>query len=177
MLSIRKINEMKPVLYNPNAEGMQEIYYMIRGNPNITVMNAGKIGKEYLKTLGHYHKNNEAEIYKVLFGKALFLLQKRVGKEEDKIQDIKIIKAKEGDTVHIKEGYGHTMINIGSTALVTTDNAPSNASEAVNNYQPIKKMSGFAYFVVEGENGEPQLVKNKNYSEVPEVDIHKNIKT
>ncbi len=157
---------MKPVLYNPDAQGDDEIYYMIRGNPNITVMNSGKIGKEYLKTLGHYHKHNEPETYRVLFGTALFLLQKRRNNNPDTIEDIKLIKAYQGDIVNIEEGYGHTMINIGSTALVTTDNAPANASQEVNDYEPIKQMGGFAYFIIEGDDGNPKLVKNDNYKTI-----------
>lgn len=171
MLSTRKIAEMKPVLYRPEAEGPEEVYYMIRGNPNITVINAGSIGGEYLKTLGHYHKNDSGEIYHVLFGKALFLLQKRVNGQAEHLEDVKIIKADQGDRIEILKGYAHTMINIGNTALVTTDNAPANASEVVNDYEPIKKMGGFAYFIVEDKNNEPSLVKNTNYKTVPNAKL------
>jgi hypothetical protein len=37
-------------------------------------------------------------------------------------------------------------------------------------YEAVKKMKGFAYYVVE-KDGEPSLVKNENYSFVPEAFI------
>ncbi len=171
MLGIRTLEQLRPVLLCPEGDGPEEVYYMIRGNPNITVMNPGKIGNEYVKTLGHYHKHNEPERYKILFGTALFLLQKKKEGKKDSIEDIKIVKGEQGATINIEEGYGHTMINIGNTPLVTTDNAPSNASEAINDYEPIKSMQGFAYYVVEDNTGKMNLIKNKNYRLVPNAKL------
>ena len=54
----RTQDKMKEVLMDPNADGPAIHYYMIRGGEkkaNITVMETGTVGGEYIKTYGHYH--------------------------------------------------------------------------------------------------------------------------
>jgi oxalate decarboxylase/phosphoglucose isomerase-like protein (cupin superfamily) len=38
-------------------------------------------------------------------------------------------------------------------------------------YEAVKKMRGFAYYVI-SENGKPAFVKNPRYKNVPEVNYH-----
>lgn len=167
--SIRKLSEMREVLLDPKSLGPEEVYFMIRGKPNITVLVPGKLGKEFCKTYGHYHHHDEIEHYKVLHGKGIFLFQKK-GENEAVIEDIQIKKAKAGDAVEVPRGYAHLMINSGNEFLVTADDAPANAETEMNNYEPIKKMQGFCYYVIE-ENKEVKLVKNPNYKKVCDAEI------
>ncbi len=155
MLSVRKLTDLKEVLLNPVASGPEDVYYMLRGQPNFTITVPGKIGQEYSKTFGHYHQHNEPERYEVLLGEAIFILQSRQN-------EIKTVHAKKGDIVEIPAGWGHNLSNTGETLLITADNAPGNAETEVNDYEPIRQKHGMAYYVIE-ENGQPKLIRNKNY--------------
>jgi glucose-6-phosphate isomerase, archaeal len=160
MISVRKLSDLKEYLKDPSSKGPEDVYYMFRGNPCITVLMPGFIGEEYTKTAGHYHKNDVPEKYEVLFGEGIFILQKR--EITDIQEDVRVIRVIRGDVIEIPSGWGHTQSNTGTTPLITFDTAPENAETAVNEYEPIKSKSGFFYYVVE-EKGEPKLIKNPAY--------------
>ena len=168
-MSARTLEKMREILMEPDASGPEDMYYMIRGNPNVTVWNPGSVGKEYVKTYGHYHKHDEPETYHVLHGEGIFFMQK-MGKKIDEIEEIKVQKAKAGDAIKIPSGWGHFACNIGKTFLVTVDDAPSDAEHNQNDYTPIQKMHGFAYYIVE-KDGKPILARNHNYKKVPDVKL------
>ena len=85
---IRYLDDMREVLYDkkwakkaPNLE----LYYMYRGlkkknglRYDITLISPQMLGKEFVKTKGHEHLNL-GEVYIVLEGEAIFLIQKREG--------------------------------------------------------------------------------------------------
>lgn len=173
----REHEKMKEVLMHPQAPGPEIHYYMIRGGKdkkNITVWETGTVGGEYIKTYGHYHVGKLDETYWILQGEGIVLLQKRKEGIDDEIEVFYAIPVKAGDSVFIPSGMGHLVVNTGKTWLVTVDNSPVNFEEADPvslpghaDYEPVKKMRGFAYYVVE-EDGKPTLVKNPNYKVVPE---------
>lgn len=156
MIKIRKLEDMREVLMNPGAEGPENVYVMVRGRPNVTVLVPGKIGQEFTKTHGHYHKNDRSEIYKVLFGEGKMLIQNRDA------SDVQLLEMMAGGEVIVPEGYAHTMINTGDGPLVTADDCPSDAEAAVNDYEPIKEKKGFALYVIE-EDGKVRTVPNPSY--------------
>ena len=41
-IKIRKLKDLREVLMNPEAEGPEGVYVMVRGNPNITVLVPGE---------------------------------------------------------------------------------------------------------------------------------------
>ena len=179
--AVRTHEDMKPVLMNPEASGPEVHYYMIRGGvdkKNITVWETGTVGGEYIKTLGHYHVGRLSETYWVAQGEGIVLLQKRKVDSQgqpidDEIEEFKAIRVKAGDQIFMEEGWGHLVCNIGKTWLVTVDDSPINFNEidpvslpGHADYEPIKKLRGFAYYVIE-ENGQPKLLKNPNYKSVP----------
>lgn len=181
----RSHEEMKEVLWQPDALGPMVHYYMIRGGTekkNITVVEAGNVGGEYIKTYGHYHVGQLDETYWVVSGEGIILLQEReidsLGKPiNDKIKSFEAIAVKAGDKVFIPPGIGHLMVNTGRTWLVTIDDSPVNFNEVDPvglpghaDYTPVKELRGFAYYVVEKE-GIPQLVKNSAYKTIPEAKI------
>lgn len=181
----RSHQKMKEVLMKPKCKGPKSHYYMIRGGKkikNITVWEFGTIGGEYIKTYGHYHVGDLDETYWVLWGEGVALLQKRAvdkkGKPiDDEIQDFKAIKIKAGDKVYMPKDYAHLLVNTGKTYFITADDSPVHFGE-VNpvslpghaDYEPIKKLRGFAYYVVE-KDGKPQLIRNLNYKKVPKAKI------
>ena len=179
----RTHEKMKEVLMYPDAAGPAIHYYMIRGGAekrNITVWEAGTVGGEYVKTYGHYHVDNLPETYWVLAGEGIILLQKLLVENDashiDRVEDFKAIRVKAGDAVEIPGDYGHLAVNTGATWLVTADNSPvaevgdSASSPRHADYEMIKKMRGFAYYVVE-RDGAPSFVPNPLYKEVRKTDF------
>ena len=156
-IKIRKLKDMREVLLDCDADGPEDVYVMIRGKPNITILLPGKIGREFTKTYGHYHKDDREETYQVLFGEGKMLIQNRTA------DDIQLLEMKIGEEVIVPEGYAHTMINTGDGSLVTADDCPMDAETNVNDYEPIKREQGFAKYVIENGNGEIKLVSNPKY--------------
>lgn len=170
---------------DPHGVGPAIHYYMIRGGSdqrNITVWETGTISDEYIKTYGHYHIGQLDETYWILFGEGIALKQKMAVDKQGKfipdiIEEFMAIPVKAGDSVYMPPGYGHLVANTGTTYFVTADNSPVNFDEANPvsmpghaDYEIVKKMRGFAFYVIE-KDGKPALVKNKQYKEVRKMDI------
>jgi len=164
-------------------------YYMIRGDMqnnrgnNITIWEPGMVGREYIKTYGHYHIGKLDETYKFISGEGIALLQKLAVDEKGNmivniVEEFKAIPVKVGDELFIPAGCGHLVSNTGLDFLVTSDDSPVNFTE-VNpaslpghaDYELVKQMRGFAYYVVEN-NDKPALVKNKLYKEIRKADLN-----
>lgn len=175
----RTHEKMKDVLMHPEAEGPATHYYMIRGGSekrNITIWEAGTVGGEYIKAYGHYHVDELDETYWILAGEGIILQQKLVDpKDPTVVEFFKAISVKAGDTVYMPPNVGHLAVNTGNTWFVTADDSPvatdDSASMPVHaDYEAVKKMRGFAYYVVE-KDGKPVLVPNKLYKQVRETDF------
>jgi len=174
--NIRYLNDMKDVIFDkewlksaPNLE----LYYMYRGvkkkdelRYDITIIPSLMLGKEYNKTKGHEHIENFKEIYTVLKGEAIYLMQKRKEKE---ITDAYAVKARKGDAVIIPAGYGHFTINPNAKDLKMANWMADNVK---SDYSPIEKMAGACYFYTTSG-----WIKNKSYSEVPELRFEKPLKS
>lgn len=181
----RTHDKMVDVLMDPAGTGPTIHYYMIRGGKeqkNVTVWEPGTISGEYIKTYGHYHVGDLDEKYWILLGEGIALLQKRAvdsnGKElDDVIEEFKAIAVKPGMEIYMPAGYGHLVVNTGSTYLVTADDSPVYFDDpdpaglpGHADYLPVQKMRGFAYYVVEN-NGVPTLVRNPKYREIRKEDL------
>lgn len=171
---IRYLDEMREILYDkkwgktaPNTE----LYYVYRGLKNnkgvkydITIIPPKLLGKEFVKTYGHYHSKKTREIYFVLEGKGIFLMQK--GK--DVIEDAVAIEAKKGEKVSIPADFGHVTINPGKTTLIVANWIEQKTG---HNYKLIFEKKGACYYYT--KNG---WVKNKNYKKVPKLRFEKPLK-
>ena len=181
----RSHEKMQDVLMDSAGKGPAVHYYMIRGGveqKNITVWEPGIINGEYIKTYGHYHVGDLDETYWILFGEGVALLQKLVVDSKgkmipDQVEEFKAIKVKKGDSVYMPSGHGHLVANIGKTYFVTADDSPVNFEEkdasslpGHADYELVKQMKGFAYYVVE-YNDKPALLKNKRYKEIEKEDL------
>ncbi len=168
---------------NPDAKGPAIHYYMIRGGKqkrNITVWESGTVGGEYIKTYGHYHIGDLDETYWIMQGEGIALLQKLVevdGKPvPDRVAEFKAIKVKAGDSCYMPPSYGHLLVNTGLSWFITTDDSPVLGAEdsasmpGHADYEMVKQMHGFAYYVVE-KDGAPVLVKNPRYKEMQKEDF------
>jgi glucose-6-phosphate isomerase len=179
----RSHEDMKDVLMDPSSIGPEIHYYMIRGGTekgNITVWESGTVGGEYVKTYGHYHVDDIEEIYKIIQGEGILLIQEREKDADgqfinDKIVSFKALRVKAGDIISIPPFSGHALVNIGKSWLVTYDDSPVALNDSASmpmhaDYEPIKIMKGFAYYVIE-KDGKPTLVKNNNYKDMPDCEI------
>lgn len=178
--SVRKISDMKDILSEVGAFSGDDgkLYYMYREvacvahktkirefgvRYDITVIPQGLLGNEYIKTAGHYHAVDKktglefAEIYEVLHGRALYLLQK-LNETKDVVVDAYLVYALPGDKVVIPPGFGHITINPFSDTLVMANWV---AADWASNYFLIKKRHGAAWFVEKNISTLPAENKEK----------------
>lgn len=177
---IRRLYDMSDVIYDKNwlagAENV-ELYYMYRDlylsrsdqeklleqglRYDITIIPPRMLGVEYIKTAGHYHplvpggKVTYPEIYEVLEGEALYLLQKQ------NLSDVVAVSAFAGDKVLIPPDYGHITINRSNNTLKMANFVARDFSSI---YEPYKEMGGGAYFFT--KDG---WVKNERCSDAAEL--------
>jgi len=181
----RTHEKMQEVLMDSNGIGPAVHYYMIRGGveqKNITVWEPGTISGEYIKTYGHYHVGDLSETYWVTFGEGIALLQKLAEDENgnmiaDEVEEFKAISVKAGDEVFMPAKFGHLVVNTGKTYFATADDSPVDFEDrdpssfpGHADYEPVKKMQGFAYYVVEHE-GKPALKRNSKYKLIKKEDL------
>lgn len=180
----RTQEKMKDVLMSPESDGPAIHYYMIRGGSekkNVTVWETGTVGSEYIKAYGHYHITDFKETYWIVSGEGILLLQMRKKDAagawiNNEIESFQALRVKAGDSITIPPFAGHLLVNTGKTWLVTVDDSPVNLSgdsasmPAHADYEAVRAMRGFAYYVVE-KDGAPALVKNPTYTSMPEADI------
>lgn len=181
----RTDEKMKEVLMDPAGAGPAFHYYMIRGGvgqKNITVWEPGTISGEYIKTYGHYHVGELSETYEIIYGQGVALLQKLAEDEKgnmlpDIVSEFKAIMVKAGQTIFMPAKHGHLLANIGNTYFVTVDDSPVDFTDrdpaslpGHADYELVKKMRGFAYYVVE-HNGQPALKKNPLYKTIEKEDL------
>ncbi len=176
----RTHEKMREVLMDAAAQGPAIHYYMVRGGStkrNITILETGTVGGEYIKTYGHYHLGALDETYWFVSGEGVALQQRLADPAyPDVVEEFKAIRVKAGDSVYMPPGYGHLMANTGPTWLVLADDSPVEGTQdsasmpGHADYEPVKQMRGFAYYVVE-RDGAPALVKNPHYREVRAADF------
>lgn len=144
---------------------------------DLTVIPPGKIGDEFVKTLGHYHPYKKGaevrypEIYEVVYSKAFFVLQS-ASADLLRLQDVYIVEAGRGEKVLVPPGFGHVSINPTENVLVLANWQPLN-NQGI--YEPYEAHNGAAYYVVQsdrlGKGGrtvsEYEFAPNLNYASVP----------
>lgn len=174
---IRTFSQIKPVLLNKKTN-VKKFYYMYRDvapNPNlikyrlrydITVIPGSDIGKEEIKTTGHYHAHvrkthlDYPEVYQVIKGKAVYMMQKQ-DKNHD-VKDVIVANAEEGDVVLMPPSYGHITINPSKQTLVMANIVYGGFK---SKYDDILEKHGGAYYLMENK----KFIKNQNYKNVPKI--------
>ena len=171
---VRRLFDMKEVIFDKDWLARAEdfdLYYMYRDlylsradkdrllmqglRYDITIIPPGMLGCEYIKTAGHYHPNvpegrvTYPELYEVLEGEALYLLQNLDH------SDVVVVYATAGDKVLVPPGYGHVTINRSNKTLKMSNFVGRNFSSL---YEPYRERAGAAYFFT--KDG---WIKNKGY--------------
>lgn len=165
MIQARTHQELEDVLKDPQANGVKEPYFVIRGEgQNITVLSPGLNGSEYNKTYGHFHLYQGAEIYQCLYGQGVLVMQRN--DEEGEAKEFKVITLSAGKHAVIPAGFGHAVVNTGKNFLVVLDNAPNDPK--AHDFETVKQKRGFAYYIVE-KKGEISFEKNPLYNVHPQI--------
>lgn len=175
--AVRDIDQMREVLLDSKINEPGELYYMYRDvyrlkekplleanslRYDVTVIKPDALGRELMKTAGHYHPKDFGELYEVLEGNALCLLQRPSAGDFRVIEDVIAVKAQAGQKIVIPPRYGHILINPGPGCLVTSNWVSSRFSSEYGLY---KQASGAAYFVA----GNLEFIKNQFFKELPAV--------
>jgi glucose-6-phosphate isomerase len=181
----RRIGEMKPILYEPDAlTDTTPVYwnYKLRkaGRAEPRFKDLGltfglvclpplKIGREYVKTHGHYHSNMPGsqvgfpEVYTHFYGELYLYMQRRQHVSAYLLDDCVLYRMIPGNSIMIPPGYAHILINpSGSPGLM----AGLYAQDAIHDYDPIRKMAGAAYYFVD-DDGNIGAIPNPQYPDCP----------
>ena len=135
---------------------------------DITIIPSKMLGKEFNKTKGHYHAGSFQEIYTVLEGTAIYLLQKK--NKEGEIEDVFAVEAHKGDSVIMPAFYGHVTINPSETNELKMANWVY--KDCKSDYSDYVKMGGACYYYTK-----QGWIKNDNYKNSPELRFEEPLKS
>ena len=184
----RRVVDLSEVLQSPGELSANKIlYYTLETLPvdpevrsvldrssliyGLVLLPALTIGREYVKTHGHYHppvpggRHEFPEVYTQLYGKLLLLLQKRRESDPDQLEDCAIAVMTPGYKITIPPGYAHVLINPTHEPALMAGLYGRNFKP---DYAPVRSRHGLAYFVLD-QDGSMQIQKNQNYSLAPEL--------
>lgn len=171
----RKIKELELYLYGGKTTkslASKNAYLMYRGiclkkdkglfennhlRYDTTIIFPYQFNKEFNKTIGHWHQT--PEIYEVLSGEAIFLIQ-GPGTSTEKIY-LKKIKAP--SKIIIPAFYNHLIINPSKQPLIVSDLF---SNQVQSDYSIIKNKYGAGYYILSNGN-----VKNPHYKTIGKLNI------
>ncbi len=156
--TVRSLSQMNEVLHTKLGQIVHDfpLYFMFRSiaqkeglRYDITIIPPKKIGEEYAKTYGHYHPIAEKgltypEIYQVLSGRAIFVLQKR---RSDGSVDALVTFGEKGQSVLIPPNWGHVTVNASKDEVLVMANLVADGFES--DYADYKDGRGAAYYVTD----------------------------
>jgi glucose-6-phosphate isomerase len=174
---VRKLNDMREILadkeFAKNAPNI-DLYYMYRSlekkdglRYDITVIPTKVLGNEYNKTKGHFHVGEFQEIYTILEGSAIYLMQKL--DEAGNVIDVYAVKAEKGDSIIIPSNYGHVTINPSKTEDLKMANWV--CENCKSDYSSFENLQGACYYYTK-----QGWIKNENYKNVPELRFEEPLK-
>lgn len=133
---------------------------------DLTLIYTKDTARELPRTFGHYHTQGYAELFEVIKGETMALMQ-QYGAEFDIIEKVYLIEASKGDKFIILPNFGFTNINPDKSKNLLLSNWINVNVE--NQYDLIKKYNGFCYRALRDGNGNITFEKNENYKKIPEL--------
>jgi glucose-6-phosphate isomerase len=133
---------------------------------DITTMPPRMLGKEFVKTKGNRNNQGFQELYTVLEGEAIFLMQRA---KNGLVEDVMAIQATPADWIIVPPNYEIVTINPSFKKILKTGNWVSNKTE--NIYDDIEKFKGACYFYILSG-----WIKNEHYVKVPALRFEKPLK-
>jgi oxalate decarboxylase/phosphoglucose isomerase-like protein (cupin superfamily) len=177
--STRSREALTEVLQDPAASGPETAYWVFENISqgkwkNLTILTAGRYGKEFPKTYGHYHTSDQKyESSKLISGEGIFALQKKFYDATgtwvpNKVEHVYLVQASAGDeTVYIPQEYAHSWTNVGTLPLLTYDDWVE-TGQPTHTYNEIQGLQGMAYYMLTDSTGQPVIAPNPKYTELPE---------
>jgi glucose-6-phosphate isomerase len=174
--AVRLLKEMGGVIYDKDfaqKNSALKLYCVFRNikkykdlHWDITVIFPKMLGKEFVKTKGNKNEHGFRELYTVLEGEAIFLMQKA---ENGTVEDVFAVKSAIGDWIIVPPNYEIITINSSNEKTLKIGNWVSEKTK--NIYKDIEKFGGACYFyTVDG------WIKNKKYKNIPELRFEKPLK-
>jgi len=178
---IRTLAQMQEVLLDRDVSGPQELYYMYRDvyrtsdkplldknklRYDVTLIRPEPLGRELMKTAGHYHPGIFGELYEVVHGRCFCLLQRANQKDHKIIEEVIICEAEAGSKIVIPPYFGHILINPGPDYLVTSNWV---SSVFKSEYELYKHAQGAAYYLVGSSDKKLEYVANPNYKKSAKI--------
>ncbi len=160
---------------NPKTD-LETLYYGVRYMENdkdkevfqgkdfmadLTIIKPGKVGDEFVKTVGHYHQNVPGtdvaypEAYEAVSGKFEYLLQSEPS--ADGKVDVIWVVTEPGDKVVMPPNYGHVSMNVGDEPAIEVD-VQKRDNPNGSDYSMFQERVGGALYRTEAG-----LVENPNY--------------
>jgi len=182
----RRLDELRPVLYDQTVDEPKRLYTLFNGvtlpddrqsfaeaglRYDLAVVPPIVLGEEYIKTLGHYHSMcrhadvRYAEAYEIIHGRARFLLQVQDADDPHIVKDVVVVEARAGDRLIMPSDYAHVTINPGPEALVMANII---ATDCTAVHADITEMGGFCHYNLVDING-LRFVRNLNYANPPPI--------
>ena len=144
---------------------------------DITVIPPGKMGDEFVKTIGHYHQFKSGtnirypEVYEVVYGK-LFELIQSASSDLERLHEVYLVEVNRGEKLIVPPGFGHVSINPTDDVLVLAN------WQLLDNkgiYEPYEARNGGAYYVIQAErlstsgtiSSDFEFLPNLHYNQVP----------
>ncbi len=137
---------------------------------NLLMLRPGRVGPEYIKTWGHHQICADGvqcpEVYGVLHGRGLLLLQQQEEAPEEpvgrvRLADVRWIEALAGQKVVVPAAYGLVIVNLGVEPFVLSNLVAARAWPVHLVYDALH---GAAYYVSE-RDGEMAAEPNRRYAE------------
>lgn len=174
----KKASELAKVLMKPIGSETPDyvVYDVCRGENRKTLSNGelqydltrihpGTINTELHKTAGHYHSEGYPELFEVLEGELITILEDD-GTEESASKAY-AVKAKAGETVIIPPNFGFCSINASTESDLIMSNWID--TRARNLYENVEKNHGLCYYIVNTETEKISPIKNPAYKSAPDI--------
>jgi glucose-6-phosphate isomerase len=117
----------------------------------LTRIHPGKVGQEYHMTRGHFHATDGDEIYVVLDGRGILVLQTRDGRGQE-------LPMTPGGLCYIPAGWAHRTVNVGDEDFLFLSVWSATIE---HDYQTIEHR-GFPQLIVASRAG-PEVIRNVRY--------------
>jgi glucose-6-phosphate isomerase len=136
---------------------------------DLTVIPKAILGKEYAKTLGHYHPKKPGtaysypELYYVVSGQATYVLQRKSA--DNRVDDVILARVMAGNAVIMPPNYGHVTVNELDEPLVMANWVDATFE---SEYQDYKRLQGAANYIVKNF-GLAKAIVNLNYVNSPAI--------
>jgi glucose-6-phosphate isomerase len=189
---LKTLDALRVVMKEPDCKGPDIVYWMYRDislprhaalrkntglRYDISVFRGDMFGSEFFKTAGHYHPYmpdlgltynlSWPEVYEVLYGEALYVLQKADDIYRDpfygQVEDFIIVHARPGQKVVMPPNYGHVTINPNPGRPLVMANWV--CDHFASYYKSVEQAHGFCWYRVGGKKSGPSWVPNRAYKQ------------